>query len=75
MHCFTFRTRYFHLHGDVTIADEGLQILGSGSLSREGVFIVPHLLLHGASVFSVSSEGLPHSVTYYDTHEDAEKLF
>jgi hypothetical protein len=38
---FTPRSRIFHLHGDVTIAGEGLQNLGldarrSGPLSKEG---------------------------------------
>jgi hypothetical protein len=28
---------------------------------------VPHLLWQGTSVLPVSSEGLPHSVTFYDT--------
>jgi hypothetical protein len=40
-----------------------------------GIFIVPHLLWHGTSVFLVSSEGLPHSVASYDTQEDVEDLF
>jgi hypothetical protein len=39
-------------------------------LGRRGIFIVPHLLWHGASVFPVSSEGTPHSVASYDTHRD-----
>jgi hypothetical protein len=32
---------------------------------RGGIFIVPHMLWHGASVFPVSSEGLPHLVASY----------
>jgi hypothetical protein len=36
---------------------------------------VPHLLWHGASVFLVSSKGLPHSVASYDTQGDVEGLF
>jgi hypothetical protein len=35
---------------------------------------VPHLLWHGASVFPVSSEGLPHLVSY-DTQGNVEDLF
>jgi hypothetical protein len=61
----------FHLYGDVTIAGEGLQNLGLWSALRAfeqgGIFIVPHLLWHGTSVFPVSSEGPPHSVASYDT--------
>jgi hypothetical protein len=45
---FTSHARIFHLYGDVTIADEGMQNLGLCSpLSafEQGVdFIVPHLL-------------------------------
>jgi hypothetical protein len=41
-------SRIFHLYGDVTIADEGLQILGQCSALRAfeqgGIFILPHLL-------------------------------
>jgi hypothetical protein len=68
---FTSRTKFFHLYGDVTIAGEGLQNLGLCSALRAfeqgGIFIVPHLLWHGTSVFPVSSEGPPHSVASYDT--------
>jgi hypothetical protein len=76
---FTSRLRRFHLHGDVTIAGEELQNLGLGSALRafeqERIFIVPHLLWHGTSVFPVSSEVPPHSVASYNTHGDAEDLF
>jgi hypothetical protein len=45
---FTSRSRIFHLYGDVTIAGEGLQILGLSSalmaIEQGGIFIVPHLL-------------------------------
>jgi hypothetical protein len=34
------------------------------------LFIVPHLLWHGASVFRVSSKGPPHLVASYNTQED-----
>jgi hypothetical protein len=68
---FTSRSRIFHLYGDVTITGEGLQSLGLCSALRafeQGkIFIVPHLLRHGTSVFPVSSEGPPHLVASYDT--------
>jgi hypothetical protein len=77
--CFTSRSRIFHLHGDVTIAGEGLGNLGLCSTLRAfeqgGIFIVPHLLWHGASVFPISSEGPPHSIASYDTQGDVENLF
>ena len=76
---FTSHSRIFHLYGDVTIAGEGLQHLGLCSALRAfeqgGIFIVPHLLWHGASVFPVSSEGPPLSVASYDTQGDVEDLF
>jgi hypothetical protein len=37
------------------------------AFEQGGIFIVPHLLWHGTSVFPVSSEVLPHSVASYDT--------
>jgi hypothetical protein len=58
IYCFASRTRIFHLYGDVTITGEGLQNLGLYSALRAfkqgGIFVVPHLLWHVASVFSVS---------------------
>jgi hypothetical protein len=45
------------------------------AFEQGGIFIVPHLLRHGASVFPVSSEGPSHSVASYDTQGDVEKLF
>jgi hypothetical protein len=45
------------------------------AFEQGGIFIVPHLLWYGTSVFLVSSEGPPHSVASYDTHGDAEDLF
>jgi hypothetical protein len=45
------------------------------AFEQEGIFIAPHLLWHGASVFPVSSEGLPHLFASYDTHGDMEDLF
>ena len=58
---------------------EGLQNLGLCSalmaFEQGGIFIVPHLLWHGASVFPVSSEGPPHLVAFYDTRGDVEDLF
>jgi hypothetical protein len=42
------RSRIFHLHGDVTIAGEGLQNLGLYSalsaFEQERIFIEPYLL-------------------------------
>jgi hypothetical protein len=53
------------------IASERLQNLGLCSALRAfeqgGIFIVSHLLWHGASGFPVSSEGPPHSVASYNT--------
>jgi hypothetical protein len=61
------------------ITGEGLQNLGLCSAIRafeQGrIFIVPHLLWHGALVFPVSSEGPPQSVAFYDTHGYVEELF
>jgi hypothetical protein len=71
MYCFTSHSRIFHLYEDVTVAGEGLQNLGLCSalkpFEQRGIFIVPHLLWHWASVFPVSSEGPPHLVASYDT--------
>jgi hypothetical protein len=51
------------IYGDVTIAGKGLQNLGLclalRAFEQRGVFIVPHLLWHGNSVFPVASEGPP----------------
>jgi hypothetical protein len=69
----------FHLYGDVTITGEGLLNLGLCSALRAfelgGIFNVPHLLWHWASVFPVSSEGGPYSVASYDAQGDLEDLF
>jgi hypothetical protein len=68
----------FHLYGDVTITgDLGLQNLGLclalEAFEQGGIFnIMPHLLWYGASVFPVSSEGPPHSVSSCDTQGDLE---
>jgi hypothetical protein len=66
-------------YGDVTVTGEGLQNLGLYSEFRVfehgGIFIVPHLLCHEASVFPVSSKGPPHLVAFYDTQVDMEALF
>ena len=56
----------------VTIFGEVLQNLSPCSrhlipVCEQGeIFIVPHLLSHGTSVFAVSSEGPPNLVTSYD---------
>jgi hypothetical protein len=47
-------------------------MLGAQGLWVGRDFIVPHLLWQGTSIFPVSSEGPPHSVAFYDMHEDAE---
>jgi hypothetical protein len=64
IYCFTSHSRIFHLY-------EGLQNLGLclvlRAFEKGGIFIVPHLLQHGTSVFPVSSRGLPHSVASNDT--------
>jgi hypothetical protein len=79
IYSFTSLSRIFHLYGDVTIAGEGQQNLGLCSALRAfeqgGVFIMPHLLRHGTSVFLVSSEGPPHLIASYDTLGDVEDLF
>jgi hypothetical protein len=76
---FTSCSKFFHLYGDVTVAGEGLQNLGLCSalmaFEQGGIFIVPHLLRHGTSVFPVSSEGPPHLVATCDTRGDMEDLF
>jgi hypothetical protein len=80
---FTSCWRIFHLYEDINITmitRERLQNLGlyarhSGSFEQGEIFIMPHLLWHGTSVFLVSSEGLPHSVASYDTHGGFEDLF
>jgi hypothetical protein len=73
VYCFESRSRISNLYG------EGLQNLGLCSALRAfeqgGIFIVPHMLRHGASVFPVSSEGPPHFVASYDTQGDVENLF
>ena len=48
LHVFMFYSRIFDSYGDVTEDYE-----------QGGIFIVSHLLCHGASVFAVSSEGPP----------------
>jgi hypothetical protein len=79
VYCFTSRSRIFHLYGDVTIAGERLQNLGLcwalRVFEQRGIFIVPHLLWHGASVLPVSSKGPPHSIASYDTRGDVKDLF
>jgi hypothetical protein len=42
IYCFT--SRIFHIYGEVTIANEGLQNLGLRAFEQGGIFIVPHLL-------------------------------
>jgi hypothetical protein len=45
------------------------------AFEQAGIFTVPHLLWHGATVFPVSFEGSSHSVTVYDTWGGVEDLF
>jgi hypothetical protein len=54
---------------------KGCKISALRAFEQEGIFIVPHLLLHGTSVFPVSSEGLPYAVAFYDTQGGVENLF
>jgi hypothetical protein len=74
------RSRIFHLPvcGDITIAGEGLQNLGLCSalkaFQQGGIFIMPYLLWHGASVFPVSSEELSHLIASYDSQGNAKDL-
>jgi hypothetical protein len=79
IYCFTSRSRIFHLYGDVNITGEGLQNVGLCSaliaIEQGGIFIVQHLVWHGASIFPVSPEGSSHSVASYDTQSDVENLF
>jgi hypothetical protein len=61
----------FHFHGDVvTITGGGLQNIGVClefmAIEKGEIFIVPHMLWHGASVFPVSSEGPLYSVASYE---------
>jgi hypothetical protein len=64
---------------DVTTAGEGLQnldlCLALRAFEQGGIFIVPHLLWHGGSIFPVLSEGPPHSVASYDTQGNEDDLF
>jgi hypothetical protein len=76
---FKSRSKIFHSYRDVTIAGEGLWNLDLCSALRAfeqwGIFIVPHLLWQGTSVFPVSSKGPPNLVASYDTLGDVEDLF
>ena len=38
------------------------------TFEQEGMFIVPHLLRHGASVFAVSPKGPSDIVAFYEKH-------
>jgi hypothetical protein len=55
-------------------ATKFMPMLGA-QVEQGRIFIVPHLLWHGSSVFPVSSEGSPQLIASYDTHGDAEDLF
>jgi hypothetical protein len=43
----------------------------SNTFGQGGIFIVPHMLWHGTSVFPASSEGPPHLVASYNSWGDA----
>jgi hypothetical protein len=79
IYCFTLRPRIFHFYGDVTITVNSCKNLGLCSALRSSeqgrIFIVPHPLRHGSSVFLISSEWPSHSVADYDKHGDMENLF
>ena len=68
----------YHSYKEVTIVNEGLKQFSAGVCSDHttafehggGIFIVPYLLRHGASVFTVSSEGLPTLVASYNEPGD-----
>jgi hypothetical protein len=76
---FTSRSRIFHLYGDVTIAGEGLQNLGLCSALRAfeqgGIFIVPHLLWHGTSVFPVFIRRTAPIQSPLTTHEGMWRIY
>jgi hypothetical protein len=76
IHVQVFFSQFFDWLIIYTITGEGLQNLGLWSSPRAfeqgGIFIVPHLLWHGASVFPVSSQSL---VASYDTQGNMEDLF
>jgi hypothetical protein len=76
VYCFMSHSRIFHLYElDVTITGEGLQNLGllvysALRIFEQGrIFVVPHLLWHGTSVFPVSSEGPPLVQSPLTTHK------
>jgi hypothetical protein len=66
---------YFTYHYQWRAAKFRPPMLSAQGLWAGGIFIVPHLLWHGASVFPVSSEGPPHSIASFDSQGDAEDLF
>jgi hypothetical protein len=49
--------------------------LALGAFEQGGIFIVPHLLWHRTSVFPVLSEGPPHLVASYTTHEGMWRIY
>jgi hypothetical protein len=77
--CFTSRSRIFHLYGNLSITDEGLQNSGLCSALRAfkqgGIFMVQNLLCYGILVFPVSSNGLPHSIASYESQGNTKDLF
>jgi hypothetical protein len=76
---FASRSSIFLLYGNLTMTDGVLQNWGLcsalGAFEQGGIFIVPHLLWHGASVFLVSFEEPPHSVASFYIQGDVDDLF
>jgi hypothetical protein len=78
IYCFTSHWEIFHLYGDVNTVRllNNLRLCSAFRAFEQGeIFIVPHLLWHGASVFLLSFEGPPHSVASYDTQGGVQDLF
>jgi hypothetical protein len=50
-------------------------MVGAQGFEQGEIFMKPHLLWLGASVFPVSSEGPPDLVASYETQGDVEDLF
>jgi hypothetical protein len=76
----TSRSRIFHLYGDVDHhcrwRAKNLRLCSAPrAFEQGGIFIAPHLLWDGASVFPVSSERPPHLVASYDAQGGVEDLF
>jgi hypothetical protein len=73
IYCFTAHSTIFHSYGDVTTAGERLQNFAQGLGSC--LYRAKNAVVHGASSFPVSSEGLAPLVSFYDIQSDDEDLF